>query len=75
MAKARSIIYAMGIITLIFSLMGAIFAGKAATAAADTTNASSARGWAIGATTVSSFNILVAIAVMGFVAYHSRKSD
>lgn len=73
--KCRSIVYALGVLSLLLSLAGAIFGGKAASNAVSTTTISDARSSAIWATVMSSLNMLVCIGVMGFVAYHSKKSE
>lgn len=73
--KCRSIVYVLGVLSLLLSLAGAIFGGRAASNAANATTVSAARSSAIWATTMSSLNMLVCIGVMGFVAYHSKKSE
>jgi len=62
-------------VTLILSLMGSIFAGRAAAMAADPANSSSARGWAIGATITNSFNLLACLIVAILYFYMRKKQN
>lgn len=73
--KSRNLLLIFLICTFFFSLMTSIFSGKSASLAADQTQASSARGWAIGSAVVSSFNILLCILVLiGYFMLKKKES-